>query len=158
VGIANALAGVRLLPMNRLAEALATIASKYGIRDVYVFGSRAQEVSALLAEGEDAHHLEASGSDLDLAVQPVRGRSLSARELVRLTDELERLFRVTRVDLVVLGLASPLLALEVVKGELLHTSDPLGQAEQELYILRRAADLAPFRLERVRAILDAGAR
>jgi hypothetical protein len=77
---------------------------------------------------------------------------------VRLAIELEDLFGVPRVDLVVLLEASALLAVEVIRGELLHTSDPLAQAEHELYILRREADLAPFRRERVQQILKHGAR
>src|SRR6266545_3487460 len=80
--------------------------------------------------------------------------SIRARAL---TGDLETLFDVPRVDLVVLGEASPLLAVEVIRGELLYTDDPLGQAEHELYILRRAADLAPFQRERVQQIFTARA-
>jgi hypothetical protein len=60
-----------------------------------------------------------------------------------------------RVDLVWLPGAEPYLALDVVSGELLHCADPVRQAEYELYVLRRAGDLAPFERER-RAFLLSG--
>jgi predicted nucleotidyltransferase len=143
--------------MDSLAGELEGIAARYGLRDVYAFGSRASEALARVSARLPPEH-PASHSDLDLAVQPVAGRTLSPRERVRLAIELEDLFGVPRVDLVVLSEASPFLAAEVVSGELLHTSDALGQAEHELYVLRRAADLAPFRRERTRMILEEDAR
>jgi len=138
------------------ASKLSEIAERYGVRDVYAFGSRAGEARARVAGALDAP--VQGTSDLDIAVQPGVGHTLSPRERVRLTDELESLFGVSRVDLVVLGEAPSLLAVEVIRGELLHTTDPLAQAEHELYVLRRAADLAPFQKERTRRILREGAR
>ena len=41
---------------------------------------------------------------------------------------------------------------------LLYTSDADRQAEYELFVLRRAGDLLPFYRERVRMILEKGAR
>ncbi|MDT8370080.1 MAG: nucleotidyltransferase domain-containing protein [Longimicrobiales bacterium] len=140
-------------------DALETIAGRHGLQDVYVFGSRALEVTARVREGVEAVPAPGTAtSDLDVAVQPLPGRKLGARDRVRLADALETLFGVPRVDLVVLSEASPSLAVDVVRGELLYSSDPLAQARHELYILRRAADLAPYRRERVRAILHEGAR
>jgi hypothetical protein len=95
---------------------------------------------------------------VDVAVQPARGHSLDAQDRVRLTLELEDLFGAPRVDLVVLSEARPFLAVDVIRGELLYTSNPDAQAEHELYVLRRAADLAPFEQERIRMILEEGAR
>lgn len=136
--------------MEAIADRLRPLAERYGVRDIYVFGSRA---GAIVGRAPAPVR-----SDLDVAVQPLPARSLSARNRVRLTGALEELFEVPRVDLVVLAEASPFLAVEVVSGELLYTSDPRAQAEHELYILRRAADLAPFQRERTRQILSAGAR
>ncbi|HUE96702.1 MAG TPA: hypothetical protein VMN39_08585 [Longimicrobiaceae bacterium] len=48
--------------------------------------------------------------------------------------------------------------MDVLRGELLFTADPRAQAEHELYLLRRVADLAPFQRERVRSVLRSGAR
>jgi len=66
--------------------------------------------------------------------------------------------KVGRVDLVVLPEAPPFLAVEIIRGELLFSEDLGKQAEDELYILRRAADLAPFALERQRLVLREGGR
>lgn len=142
--------------METLSRELERIALRYDIRDVYVFGSRAEEISRRFS----GHELVTprSPSDVDLAVQPCWGRRLDAPDRVRLTIELEDLFEAPRVDLVVLSEASPFLAVDVVRGELLYTADPRAQAEHELYILRRAADLAPFQRERIRQILTGGAR
>lgn len=76
------------------------IAERYGLRDVYVFGSRVSEIAAAVGRG---HAVAASGSDTDIAVQPLRRRPLDARDRVRLTLELEDLFDAPRVDLVVLS-------------------------------------------------------
>jgi predicted nucleotidyltransferase len=142
--------------MIPLKQGLTEIVARYGIRDVYVFGSRSREIAARVG-GRDAGG-QASTSDVDVAVQPLTGVDLSPRARVRLVDELETLFGVSRVDLVILSEAPVQLSIEVVRGELLYTTDPLAQAEHELYVLRRAADLAPFLRERVRQILYSGAR
>lgn len=59
------------------------------------------------------------------------------------------------MDLVMLPEAEAYLALDVVSGELLYCADAVRQAEYELYVLRRAGDLAPFERER-RALLLTG--
>ena len=142
--------------MKQLAGKLKALAVRYGLRDIYVFGSRAKEIADHgIAATEPA---SGAGPDLDVAVQPEGPRHLSARDRVRLAGAFEDLFRVARVDLVVLTEARPFLAAEIVSGELLYTADALRQAEHELYILRRAADLAPFHSERIDQILTSGAR
>jgi len=141
-----------------LAARLERIAREFGIRDVYAFGSRAQEIMRrLAADGGDHAGLESS-SDVDVAVQPYDAAAFTARDRTRLTGALEDLFGAKRVDLVILSEAPVLLATEVVRGELLYSADPLAQAEHELYVLRRAGDLAPFLRERVEQILTHGAR
>jgi uncharacterized protein len=139
----------------RAFEPLRRLAARYQLQDIYVFGSRAQEIARRLGgEGVPA----SSTSDVDIAVQPLPAHDLDVRERVRLTAELEELFDAPRVDLVVLSEAGTLLALEVIRGELLFTVDPHAQAEHELYLLRRAADTAHLRRERVEEILYRGAR
>ena len=54
--------------------------------------------------------------------------------------------------------AQPFLAVEIIRGELLCCLDPYERAEMELYVLRRAADLAPFERRRREVILKEGAR
>jgi predicted nucleotidyltransferase len=135
---------------------LEALASRHGVRDLYAFGSRADEIAAWV-KGEPPA-AAAPHADVDFAVQPEPGRLADAQSRVRLAAELEDLVEAPRVDLIILSEASAFLAMEVVRGEMLYTSDPLAQAEHELYVMRRAADLAPFRRERVRMILDEGAR
>lgn len=130
---------------------------RYRSTAMYVFGSRAAEVSARVA-GSCAGTVAASPadhphSDVDIGVQPARGVRLTADERVRLTLELEDVFAVARVDLVVLSEANAPLAAEVVRGELLACTDPDEEAESQLYYLRRAGDLAPFYGEQFRDLL-----
>ena len=67
--------------------------------------------------------------------------------------DLEELFELPRADLVVLNDVDPFIALEAVRGELLFCADLDQQAEEELFILRRAGDLEPFETERIRLML-----
>jgi len=131
---------------------------QYRLTAVYVFGSRAAEIAARVA-GVSAHASSAPpadhpDSDVDIGVQPTRGTRLSAEQRVRLALELEDLFAVARVDLVVLSEANAPLAAEVVRGELLVCADPDEEAESQLYYLRRAGDLAPFYDEQFRDLLE----
>ena len=143
---------------SSLAEQLEQIARRFAIRDVYAFGSRAGEIRGRVARDRELETAFGSSSDVDLAVQPYDAEAFTASDRARLVAALEDLFGAPRVDLVVLSEAPVLLATEVVRGELLYTADPLAQAEHELYLLRRAADLAPFLRERVEQILTHGAR
>lgn len=142
-----------------LKKALAQLASHYGLADIYVFGSRSKEIARRLhvdTEAEPAHF--ASASDVDIGVRPRHGVMLSPRDRVEIAIALEDLFDVNRVDVVVLPEADPYLALDVIRGELLYTEDRDDQARYELFVLRRAADLMPWKKERMRMILKEGAR
>jgi predicted nucleotidyltransferase len=132
-------------------EGLKTIAARYNLGALYAFGSRAREI-ANPTTGEAASS-SLSGSDLDIGVEPATNAHLTARDRVRIAGDLEDLFGVGRVDLVVLPEADPFLALDVIRGELLYCTDRDAQAEQELQVLRRAADLAPYARERWEQIL-----
>ena len=48
------------------------------------------------------------------------------------------------------------LALAAIRGNLLYCADSVEQAEYELYVLRRAGDLAPLERERQEIIFDGG--
>lgn len=139
--------------MGRLPahEGVKTIAARYNLAALYAFGSRALEL-ARLARGEAAVS-PLAGSDLDIGVEPATNVRLAARDRVRIAAALEDLFGVRRVDLVILPEADPFLALEVIRGELLYCADRDAQAEHELQVLRRAADLAPYARERWEQIL-----
>jgi predicted nucleotidyltransferase len=142
--------------MGELGERLAKIARRFKIANVYVFGSRSAEITARL-RGQRFPAVS-PGSDVDIGVEPRTGVPLASRERVRLTIELEDLFDAARVDLIVLSEAPPFLALDVIRGELVYCEDPDQQAESELFVLRRAGDLAPFERQRRKMILEEGGR
>ena len=108
------------------------------VNGVYLFGSQ--------ATGEAR-----ADSDVDLGVLFFGRSTLDQRvdlELL-LSDALDR-----RVDLVDLGQCGAYLALEAIRGERIHAADPVLCDEFDLYVMRRAADLAPFERERRRMALD----
>ncbi len=141
--------------MLHAMHTLREIGARYSLAAIYVFGSRAAEVARRFA-GDDSPPVSPE-SDVDIGVQPASGLRLTARDRVRLTEEIENLFGVRTVDLIILPEADPFLALDVIRGELLYCTDKDAQAEEELYILRRAADLAPFARERWKQILTGSA-
>ena len=135
---------------------LAGLCQSYALDAVYVFGSRGPEVSAAARRAAPLDC--AATSDVDIGVLPQAGARLDARARARLTMALEALLANARVDLVVLPEAPPFLALDVVSGDLLVAIDKDRVAEYELFVLRRAGDLAPFERERRRLILAGEAR
>lgn len=135
--------------LNELAEI-------FHFSDLYAFGSRAREIAGRLKGTTEAP--PNPDSDVDVGVQPKRGHRLSAMDKVDLTLALEDLFEAGRVDLILLPEADPFLALDVIKGELIYCTDPDRQAEDELYILRRAGDLSNFQQERIEQIIHGGGR
>jgi predicted nucleotidyltransferase len=137
--------------MSSIEEQLREIAGQYKIAAFYVFGSRAAEIaSRVYGQEVSPQHPD---SDVDIGVQPEPGQRLSAQERVRLAMALEDLLGVNRVDLVVLPEADPFLAVDIIRGELLYCADADAQAEDELYVLRRAGDLAPYARARWEQIL-----
>lgn len=105
---------------------------------VYLFGSR--------TKGE-----EHPTSDVDLAVlfdEPQGLQDLVGLE-IRFEDALD-----TKVDLIDVGKARPFLALDAISGERIYCTDSRRCDEFDLYVLRRAGDLAPFAKERRRMLLD----
>ena len=118
---------------------------------MYVFGSRAGEIYNAM----DGGGLEPGrSSDVDIAVKPPGDRTLSVREKVELAVGLENLLGVDRVDLVVLPEADPFLAVNIIRGERLFCRDDYEADDYELYVLRRAGDLARFERLRIERILD----
>ncbi|MGH7553485.1 MAG: nucleotidyltransferase family protein [Longimicrobiales bacterium] len=142
---------------SALRGSLRDLARRFGILDVYVFGSRAAEIAARV-RGEVERPGGPSASDVDVGVRPRGGAHFSVDERVDFALALEQLFDVSRVDLVVLPEAGAFLALAVVSGELLYFEDGTDQADYQLYVLRRAGDLLPFERERRTLILEHGAR
>ena len=136
--------------MNRLDE-LTEICKRYRIDILYAFGSRAIQVRDwLFGESED---LDPGSADVDIGVKPERGVNFTVHDKVDLALALEKFFRIWRVDLVSLREADPFLAANVIRGERLYTCDRYLADEYDLYILRRAGDLAPLERERMGLIL-----
>lgn len=135
-------------------DELARHAEAFDLDAVYAFGSRAKEAHEFVVRG--APFGGDRGSDVDIGVLPAVGTRLDARQRVDLVIRLEQLFGGATVDLVVLPEAAPLLARDVVSGELLTTRNPDREAEYQLHALRRAADLAHFERERQAIILRGG--
>ncbi len=127
-----------------LHRAVSQLCQRLGVAELYVFGSRAGEITAHIRDEPFVRQEELSGSDVDVGVRPLDGTFLHTDALVDLATGLERCLNVDRVDVVLLPTASPFLALDVIRGELLYCADPDAQAEYELYVLRRAGDLAAF--------------
>lgn len=130
---------------------LVDICRRYDLAAVYAFGSRAEEIAVRL-RGESVVPTN-SDSDVDIGVLPARGCELGVKARVDLTQALEDFFGVARVDLVILREADPFLAANVVRGERLYAQDAHEADEYDLYVLRRAGDLAPLERERMALIL-----
>jgi predicted nucleotidyltransferase len=137
--------------MTEQAQGLARLCKDFAVDSLYVFGSRAREAKSWHDGLQPA--LTAGPQDVDVGVKPILGLKLSALQKARLALALEDLFGANRVDLVVLPEADPFLAANVVRGERLYAQDDYRADEFELYILRRAGDLAPLERERMALIL-----
>lgn len=93
-------------------------------------------------------------SDVDIAVKLSAGETLSARAKEELALDLEHILGGGRVDLLALEQADPFLAVNIIRGERLFCTDPFEADQYELYILRRAGDLAPFERMRIDSVID----
>lgn len=135
--------------MSIRLQKIEQICRQYKIKALYVFGSRVAEM--LLALGDDAYEFQPSPSDLDIAV--LTRSQFSVDEKVNLTLELEGLFNVPRVDFLILHEADAFLAANIIRGERIYVEDSYLADEYELYVLRRAGDLAEPERERIAVIL-----
>lgn len=137
-------------------DTLKKLCHTYGVHDIYAFGSRAREIWAWVrGYNVSSAHPE---SNVDIGTLPLNWSEWDAERKVSFGMQLEDFFSVSRVDLVLLPEAEPFLALDIIRGELLYTMDPDEQARYELFVLRRAGDLLPFKKERIRMILEEGGR
>jgi predicted nucleotidyltransferase len=133
---------------TRLQDEIDDICRRYGLAELYVFGSRAAEV----ADRVRGSRVDGSGgeetSDVDVGVRPLLDDRPDIDAVVALADELEGLLGASRVDVVVLPGTKVYLALDVIRGEVLYCADWHAQAEYELYVLAKAGDLAPYQRAR----------
>jgi uncharacterized protein len=136
--------------MGKLKADITELALLCDVQVMYVFGSRAREIQDLVEGRRGA--LAQTRSDVDIGVKT--RRPLTIKEKVKMALAFEDLFGVPRVDLVFLDEAPSLLALEIVKGELLYARNPVYEAEYQLYIMRRAADLIPYERMKNKMLLE----
>jgi uncharacterized protein len=137
--------------MKKRLEDLESICRQFGVTLLYGFGSRAAEMRDWLEERLD--RLPPGPSDADVGVKGLPGKMASAAEKVHLAAALEEFFGVSRVDVVSLRDADPFLAAEIIRGERLFVAHVHEADEYELYVLRRAGDLAPLERERMALVL-----
>lgn len=129
---------------------LMQLCQQYSVAILYSFGSRAKEAQKWLDGIQDDLR---GDSDVDIGARVAKGIIWSVKDKVHLALELEKLFNCGRVDLVVLQEADPFLAVEIIRGERLYARNEYEADEYDLYILRRAGDLAPLERERQASIL-----
>lgn len=144
------------LKTDRQNTRIAELARSFNLAEIYVFGSRAEEIASNV-KGKAVSRAQAV-SDVDIGVRPLHNVSMTAKDRVRLAVALEDLLDVDRVDLVFLPEADPFLALHIIRGELLYSDDDDNQSRYELYVLRRAGDLVPLKKERIEMILGVKGR
>ncbi len=137
--------------MNKRRNDLSEICRQFAVALLYSFGSRGVEVRDWVEGRLD--QLPGGSSDADIGARALPGKKWSVREKVELAGALEELLGIPRVDLVCLSEADPFVAAEIIRGERLFASDSHEADEYELYVLRRAGDLAPLERERMALVL-----
>lgn len=139
--------------MNGLSDIKREIAEtckRFGVEILIAFGSRAKEVYGLV---EGVRSLDrTAASDIDIGIKTGSSTDLSVKEKVQLSIALEDILRVDGVDLCLLDEVDPFVAANIVRGERLYCDDPHRADEYELYVLRRAGDLAFLERERLHLI------
>lgn len=137
--------------MNDRLLSLHQICQQFEVDILYLFGSRAVEVQQWLTGQREA--LSDSSSDVDIGVKSPPGVHFSLDEKVELAIALEDFLDVGRVDLIYLPDADPFLAANVIRGERMYAQDAYRADEYDLYILRRAGDLAYLERKRMALVL-----
>jgi len=136
--------------MSARLQKIEQICRKYQVKALYVFGSRGAEM--LQALKEDAYQFQPSQSDLDVGVLSHSPFSMESK--VNLTFALEELFNAPRVDLFILQEVDAFLAANIIRGERVYAEDLYLADEYELFVLRRAGDLAELERQRMAMILQ----
>lgn len=136
--------------LNKRRSALAQLCRTQGVAIMYAFGSRSKELYNWIEQRET---LAPSQSDVDIGVRAAPDIFWHIRDKVRLAIALEDLFDCPCVDLIVLNEADPFLAADIIRGERLFAHNSYEADEYDLYVLRRAGDLAPLEQERMNLVL-----
>lgn len=138
-------------PEPGLASSFADLCRSSGLIAVFAFGSRGDEIQKRLS-GIDPM-VENPASDLDLGVLAARDDDFDVTRIVDLACAIEDLFGVPRADVVDLRKAPPYLALDAIRGDRIFCADEVETSIFELFVLRRAGDLAHHERERRRILL-----
>ncbi len=136
--------------MNTRLQKIEQLCRKYQLKALYVFGSRSTDM--LQAMQDDSIRLVRSLSDLDFGV--LTHSPFSIEDKVNLTLELETLFGSSDIDLFILQEVDAFLAANIIRGERVFAEDPYLADEYELFVLRRAGDLAELERQRMAMILQ----
>ena len=136
--------------MSARFQKIEQICNKYQIRTFYVFGSRGAELFQAIQD--DSIQLAKSPSDLDFGALTHSPFSIESK--VNLTLELEALFGLLDIDLFILQETDAFLAANIIRGERIFAEDSYLADEYELFVLRRAGDLAVLERQRMTAILQ----
>ena len=137
--------------MTIIQQQLGDLCKRFNVDILYAFGSRAAEAKASVRNNVALDR--SLKSDLDIAVKSRADVRLSLGDKVNFTQRLEDIFDIARIDLIDLRQADTFLALDIVKGEVLYSRDDDVEAEYELFVLRRAGDLAHYARGRWNQIL-----
>lgn len=136
--------------MSARLQKIEQVCRNYRVKAFYVFGSRSADMLRTIAD--DAYQLAPSQSDLDIGV--LTHSPLSIESKVNLTLELEAIFNAPRVDLFVLQEVDAFLAANIIRGERVYVEDSYLADEYDLFVLRRAGDLAELERQRMTMILQ----
>jgi uncharacterized protein len=136
--------------MSENLRKIEQICKKYRVKVMYFFGSRGLELYQAVQENNLV--LSASQSDLDIGL--LIHSPFSIEEKVNLTLDFENLFNYQKVDLFILQEVDAFLAANIIRGERIYAEDDYFADEYELFVLRRAGDLAEFERERMAMILQ----
>ena len=136
--------------MNARLQKIEQTCRRYQLKALYVFGSRSADM--LRAIKEEQYQLAPSQSDLDIGV--LSHSPFSIENKVSLTFELENLFGLPGIDLFLLQEVDAFLAANIIRGERIFAEDSYLADEYELFVLRRAGDLAELERQRMAMILQ----
>ena len=136
--------------MKTRLQTVEQVCGKYRIKAFYVFGSRGADMLRFLQE--ESFQLPPSQSDLDIGV--LTHSPFSIENKVILTLELENILTAPNVDLFVLQEVDAFLAANIIRGDRVYVEDDYLADEYELFVLRRAGDLAELERQRMAMILQ----
>jgi uncharacterized protein len=136
--------------MNTRLQKIEQICKRYQLKALYVFGSRSADM--LRAIKDEQYQPAPSQSDLDIGV--LSHSPFSIENKINLTFELANLFGLPDIDLFILQEADAFLAANIIRGERIFAEDSYLADEYELFVLRRAGDLAELERQRMAMILE----